>query len=144
MGYLVKCVDHMPCDKHPDAPKAPGGRKCLVCHKEYHKAYGKKYRNSERGREYNRRALRRKRRECDYDEPSPTQPCAICCTVTKLDYDHCHETGLHRGWICRRCNLALGLLGDSFERVVSALNYMMVFVGGRAERLQERDRSDVA
>ena len=38
-------------------------------------------------------------------------PCEICGKVYKtLDYDHDHKTGLHRGWLCRWCNLKLGWL----------------------------------
>lgn len=38
--------------------------------------------------------------------------------------DHCHVTGVVRGVICRRCNTALGMLGDSRERVEKLLNYI--------------------
>lgn len=31
----------------------------------------------------------------------------------KLHLDHCHATGRFRGWLCSRCNHALGLLEDS-------------------------------
>jgi len=29
-----------------------------------------------------------------------------------LSADHCHVTKLHRGWLCRACNTALGFAGD--------------------------------
>lgn len=37
-------------------------------------------------------------------------PCEICLCIMKLQQDHNHETGQRRGWICGRCNIALGWL----------------------------------
>lgn len=42
----------------------------------------------------------------------------------KLHMDHNHETGKFRGWLCAKCNIALGLLGDSEEGVRSLLEYI--------------------
>ena len=33
----------------------------------------------------------------------------------RLALDHCHRTGAARGFLCNKCNLALGMLGDSAE-----------------------------
>ncbi len=47
-----------------------------------------------------------------------TGRCFVCgipeieCT-RKLSLDHCHGTGIFRGWLCRNCNSAAGLLRDS-------------------------------
>lgn len=41
-----------------------------------------------------------------------------------LHLDHCHVTGLFRGWLCHNCNTALGLLGDSQEGLLRALEYL--------------------
>lgn len=49
-----------------------------------------------------------------------TGKCHACDAVegtTKLHVDHCHATGQFRGWLCRGCNTALGLLNDSPERI---------------------------
>ena len=35
-------------------------------------------------------------------------PCEICCRIMTLQQDHDHATGKRRGWLCCRCNLALG------------------------------------
>lgn len=43
--------------------------------------------------------------------------CKACGDETKLVVDHCHETGLIRGLLCRNCNTALGQLKDSTARV---------------------------
>jgi hypothetical protein len=53
--------------------------------------------------------------------------CAICKSASKrrrLDVDHDHQTGKVRGLLCEMCNKAIGGLGDSVERVESALMYL--------------------
>ena len=42
----------------------------------------------------------------------------------KLAVDHCHETGEIRGLLCRKCNTALGLLGDEEDSVLAVLAYL--------------------
>lgn len=51
--------------------------------------------------------------------------CKICGDSEqekRLALDHCHATGRFRGWLCRRCNYAAGLLRDnsSFAANLSA------------------------
>jgi hypothetical protein len=73
---------------------------------------------------------------------SPAVPedysCPICLTKTaghpKNDncnwtmdawvLDHNHDTGKFRGWLCARCNSALGWLRDDIENVRRALKYL--------------------
>ena len=38
--------------------------------------------------------------------------CEVCYLTAKPDFDHDHKTGLFRGWLCRRCNLVLGMIKD--------------------------------
>ena len=42
----------------------------------------------------------------------------------RLCLDHCHTTGLFRGWLCNSCNRSLGLLGDSPEKVSALSKYI--------------------
>jgi len=37
--------------------------------------------------------------------------------------DHCHKTGSVRGVLCTQCNMALGLLGESPERILGLFVY---------------------
>lgn len=55
--------------------------------------------------------------------------CAVCCLPERdakrcLAVDHDHETGVVRGLLCRRCNTALGLLGESIDRVGRLQSYL--------------------
>lgn len=53
--------------------------------------------------------------------------CEICGNPPgdiNLALDHCHETGKLRGILCRKCNMGLGLLGDSLERIRKAIEYL--------------------
>lgn len=43
---------------------------------------------------------------------------------TDFDIDHDHETGAARGLLCSSCNRAIGLLGDSPERLRAAAAYI--------------------
>ena len=38
--------------------------------------------------------------------------------------DHDHKTGNFRGWICNKCNSALGFFEDNINYVQQALNYL--------------------
>jgi hypothetical protein len=55
--------------------------------------------------------------------------CAICgehqsLMQGKLGVDHDHDTGIVRGLLCPRCNMAIGLLHDSVDIILSAANYL--------------------
>ncbi len=47
--------------------------------------------------------------------------CFVCESTFNICIDHCHITNNIRGWLCNNCNLAIGLLGDTFERVMLKL-----------------------
>lgn len=68
----------------------------------------------------------------DYNAMSEAQghTCAICAqpettTGRSLAVDHCHTTGRIRGLLCTACNVALGKLNDSIERLQSAQAYLL-------------------
>lgn len=46
----------------------------------------------------------------------PTPDFCECCgrppTKRGLHFDHCHQLGHFRGWLCNGCNLALGYVDD--------------------------------
>ena len=60
--------------------------------------------------------------------------CAICGREKPSDYksksgffhvDHCHRTGMVRGILCFRCNVAIGHLKDNAKLVRRALEYLL-------------------
>jgi hypothetical protein len=59
---------------------------------------------------------------------SQDQRCAACRADEhggrNWHVDHCHLTGRVRGILCHRCNVALGMLEDSPERVLSLHEYV--------------------
>ncbi len=48
-------------------------------------------------------------------------------TRPKLHLDHCHKTGKFRGWLCNRCNQALGLLDDSPAKLLALAAFVSHF-----------------
>ena len=56
--------------------------------------------------------------------------CAICKTEVALmesAIDHNHETGEFRGVLCKQCNRALGMFGDSPVVLRNAVEYLEAF-----------------
>lgn len=78
------------------------------------------------------------RRNSGLPEPGRPEPIACeCCTQSggktrkgydrALSLDHCHTSGAFRGWLCHRCNMALGLLGDDIpEAIVRLTRYLEI------------------
>ena len=53
----------------------------------------------------------------------------ICLTPKEqlkfgLCFDHNHKTGKFRGWICRPCNIALGMIKDNIEIAENIIEYL--------------------
>ena len=80
---------------------------------------------------YNRRLERDygiTRAEYDGRLASQGGRCAICPRAPtekqRLRVDHCHKTGKVRALLCMQCNSGLGLLGDSFDTLLTAAKYL--------------------
>ena len=50
--------------------------------------------------------------------------CSICGSSKSKCIDHDHETGEVRGLLCNKCNAGIGLLGDTYDKVQAAANYL--------------------
>jgi len=60
----------------------------------------------------------------DATRPQPER-CELCSRIPKTWHlDHCHATGKFRGWLCNRCNLSLGHLGDNIAGLKLAIDYI--------------------
>lgn len=115
------------CDFTPDAGANQTGRKgkCKACCATYAKAAGRRHRYG-----------------VNFDELLAAQggKCAICGEQDPsrdktdgwaVDHDHtCCEVGRScgkciRGILCHNCNIGIGNLGDSAERVLAAGQYLL-------------------
>jgi hypothetical protein len=52
------------------------------------------------------------------------KPCQLCGGTTKIAYDHSHKTGEFRGWLCMKCNTALGLVNDDIILLKKMIIYL--------------------
>lgn len=55
------------------------------------------------------RALTKQEQEAGRPKPNT---CEVCSSRGRIVFDHCHRTGVFRGWICSHCNLILGRIKD--------------------------------
>lgn len=110
-------------------------RKCKACHTAVAVAWKKANRESENAK---RRAPEktRARRLAKYDltelehmalEATAQGHCAICRKFygEELFIDHDHSTGKVRELLCRRCNSAIGFLGDDPVAAMRAVIYLI-------------------
>lgn len=93
------------------------------------KARERRHANREQYRDISRRYLYGlTRAQFDAMKAAQGNVCAICCLPQshgkELCVDHCHTTGKIRGLLCRKCNAAIGLLGDDIAMVETALRYL--------------------
>lgn len=52
------------------------------------------------------------------ETPLTFHPKATACV------DHCHSSGEVRGILCRKCNAAIGALGDTASSIKKAISYL--------------------
>ena len=93
--------------------------------KEKRKEYDKKQRkeNPEKIRKYYRKrhlTMLEKRAG-----KKKLEQCEVCGALGRICFDHNHETGEFRGWICDRCNLILGLAKDNPYLLKKLVEYLM-------------------
>ena len=80
------------------------------------------YKTSEYVRRKNLRHYHKKNEKLA-GRPRPNN-CELCGRVGWIVFDHNHETDKFRGWICSRCNTALGLANDEPKIVELWLEYL--------------------
>ena len=88
-----------------------------------------KNREDTKATEYKHKHQLAKRYDCtpeEYEERMKTSDkCEVCDTTEDLCYDHDHNTMEFRGVLCRKCNAAIGQLGDDIYGVGNALKYLI-------------------
>lgn len=133
------------CIKGHFAERLTSTRTCVVCQrasrKRWHLAnpgrhnqHTREWKKRNRAGEYNEAARIRMREyyRKRHGIPAATRPtpanCECCLRVLgtgkKVHLDHDHVTGKFRGWLCNKCNLGLGSLGDCIASIELALAYL--------------------
>jgi len=114
--------------------------KCSICRSKYQRKYyseNKERQNTLSRARYllNRDSILKQQREKyikktfnisveEYDNYFNNTSCGICNIDKDLVLDHCHVTSNIRGVLCRKCNMAIGLLGDNIEGIGKAMEYL--------------------
>lgn len=67
-------------------------------------------------------------REARAGRPRPSN-CEICNNPSRgrwkvLHFDHCHQRGIFRGWICNSCNVVLGYVNDDPDHLRKLVAYL--------------------
>lgn len=54
--------------------------------------------------------------------------CQICSDTFKvLVYDHDHNNGKFRGYLCRRCNVMIGMAKDQSRILLNGIRYLIAY-----------------
>lgn len=98
------------------------------------KAYNRKSGRSENATRYRRDFHLRKNYGITLNEYNAmleiqNHMCAVCkhpqtSKGCRLSVDHCHRTGKVRGLLCVSCNAALGLVKESTDTLIAAVEYL--------------------
>ena len=84
------------------------------------------------------RKLQQMRISLRKENPKPDHNICSCCGEPALAFregksrpylvlDHCHDTHKFRGWLCQKCNVGLGSLGDNIEGLEKGIKYLRKF-----------------
>lgn len=68
----------------------------------------------------------RRRKELAAGRPAPDH-CEVCGDLTprqQMHFDHCHQRGIFRGWLCQGCNKVLGFVRDDPNRLRKLIAYL--------------------
>lgn len=101
----------------------------------YNRDYSRRMRKSKRYQELKldptfkyKKGLRKRKSKYQVDIselPPKSTRCEIAfCDKTDIVFDHCHASKTFRGWICSRCNSALGFARDDPVILRSLANYL--------------------
>lgn len=138
-GGFKRYFTGKPCRRGHTAQRLVSTRQCLVCKRLDGQAFEAK--NSE-SRKAKARNYWRLRKNLKPDRSCPAV-CELCGRPPKkraLHLDHDHVTGKFRGWLCGRCNVSIGALGDSAEGLQRAVRYLS---GGAALPITAKARKGI-
>src|SRR5882672_6376479 len=67
-----------------------------------------------------------------YDRDDKPIACDECGSPDQICLDHCHITGLPRGWLCSKCNTIIGFADDDPNRLRALAEYIEKFYRSEA------------
>lgn len=123
--YYLKNKERLKRTRRPNGPRVllseeEKAKRKKEQQKKWHEANGWRYYNDHLKRSYGITLLERNEMALKQNNR-----CLICDKETpKLVVDHCHTTGKIRGLLCKRCNTAIGMLGDTPEGLQRAIDYL--------------------
>jgi hypothetical protein len=90
------------------------------------RCYDKRAKSPKRLKIYRQNWLASHRKKLVAKAGRPKPDCCEVCgrTAKHICYDHCHVSQEFRGWLCNKCNLALGYVDDSPEILLSLIEYL--------------------
>lgn len=53
-----------------------------------------------------------------------TLHCELCEGSQRISFDHDSSTGVFRGWLCIKCNTALGLVNEDIDLLQRMIDYL--------------------
>lgn len=125
-GYAQQCKSCSNAYKRWWATTPAGEIKRLQAKRRY---------NSSEKRKVNSRKLHLKKRynltveELNEMKIQQSNKCLICeLSDVELVIDHCHETGIIRGLLCRQCNSALGLFKENIKSLENAIQHVSKYL----------------
>lgn len=119
-AYYVKNKDKIRAAQKKWAAKPENRTKQLEWERKYRSRHPERIRQQsahQRDRRYEAAAGRPRPDICDICARRPSENNWIC-------FDHCHQRGHFRGWICRRCNTVLGHVEDDPRLLVKMIAYL--------------------
>ena len=94
--------------------------------REKHYAAVRRAKNYESQRVRNERQRERDRqKKIELAGRPPPETCELCGEVANVVWDHDHQTGLFRGWLCDRCNRVLGSVKDDVVLLSKMIDYLI-------------------
>jgi hypothetical protein len=69
----------------------------------------------------------KERTSLKYEKPEYGRPCECCGEPVFKNWqlDHDHDNGKFRGWLCKKCNTGIGLIGDNITGALKVLLYLI-------------------
>jgi hypothetical protein len=83
----------------------------------------KQYPEAQKARELRYKERLESRLEAEAGRPRATS-CELCSAPGRTTFDHCHDSGVFRGWLCDRCNRTLGQVHESSSLLRKMADYL--------------------